>query len=41
MTDANLRTVEKIRDAFLNWKQSIVEDGDFLQKLDKEAKREM
>lgn len=39
MTDANLRTVEKIRDAFLNWKQSLVEDGDLLQKLDKEANK--
>ena len=40
MTDANLRTIEKIRDAFLNWKQSLVEDGDLLQKLDKQATRE-
>lgn len=40
MTDANLRTIEKIRDAFLNWKQSLVEDGDLLQKLDKQAKRD-
>lgn len=40
MTDANLRTIEKIRDAFLNWKQSLVEDGDLLQKLDKQANRE-
>lgn len=40
MTDANLRTIEKIRDAFLNWKQSLVEDGDLLQKLEKESNRE-
>ena len=40
MTDANLRTIEKIRDAFLNWKQSLVEDGDLLQKLDKQASKE-
>ena len=39
MTDANLRTIQKIRDAFLNWKQSLVEDGDLLQKLDKEANK--
>ena len=39
MTDANLRTIEKIRDAFLNWKQSLVEDGDLLQKLEKQANR--
>lgn len=41
MTDANLRTVEKIRDAFLNWKQSLVEDGDLMQKLDKQARRDV
>lgn len=40
MTDANLRTVEKIRDAFLNWKQSLIEDGDLLQKLDKQVNKE-
>lgn len=37
LTDSNLRTVEKIRDAFLNWKQSLVEDGDLLDKLHKAA----
>lgn len=41
MTDANLRTVEKIRDAFLNWKQSLIEDGDLMQKLDKQARRDV
>lgn len=41
MSDANLKTIEKIRDAFLNWKQSLVEDGDLLQKLDKEANKEI
>jgi hypothetical protein len=40
MTDANLRTIEKIRDAFLNWKQSLVEDGDLIDKLDKQARKE-
>ena len=39
MTDANLRTIQKIRDAFLNWKQSLIEDGDLLQKLNKEANK--
>lgn len=39
LTDSNLRTVEKIRDAFLNWKQSLVEDGDLLEKLHKEASK--
>lgn len=40
MSDANIKTIEKIRDAFLNWKQSIVEDGDLLDKLEKESKRQ-
>lgn len=40
LTDANLRIVQKIRDGFLNWKQSLIEDGDLLQKLDKEANKE-
>ena len=40
LTDANLRTIQKIRDAFLNWKQSLVEDGDLMQKLDKEANKD-
>jgi hypothetical protein len=39
LTDSNLRTIQKIRDAFLNWKQSLVEDGDLLEKLDKEANK--
>lgn len=39
LTEANLKTVQKIRDAFANWKQSLVEDGDLLQKLEKEASR--
>ena len=41
LTDANLRTIEKIRDAFLNWKQSLIEDGDLLVKLDKQSKRDI
>lgn len=39
MSDANLKTIEKIRDAFLNWKQSISEDGDLLDKLEKQANK--
>lgn len=37
LTDSNSRTIEKIRDAFLNWKQSLVEDGDLFEKLHKAA----
>ena len=40
LTDSNSRTIEKIRDAFLNWKQSLVEDVDLLDKLHKEANKE-
>ena len=40
LTDSNLRIVEKIRDAFLNWKQSLVDDGDLLDKLNKEANKD-
>jgi hypothetical protein len=39
LTESNLRTIQKIRDAFLNWKQSLVEDGDLLEKLSKEANK--
>ena len=33
LTDANSRTLGKIRDAFLNWKQSLVQNGDLMDKL--------
>ena len=39
LTDSNSRTIEKIRDAFLNWKDSLFKDGDLLDKLQKEAKK--
>ncbi len=35
VTDTNLRTVGKIRDAFLNWRQGIVQDADLMEKLKK------
>ena len=40
LSDQNTRTIEKIRDAFLNWKQSLVDDGDLFEKLHKEATKE-
>lgn len=40
LTDSNLKTIDKVRDAFLNWKQSLVEDGDLMEKLHKEATKE-
>lgn len=39
LTDSNLRTVGKIRDAFTNWKQSLIQNSDTIDKLDKVSKR--
>lgn len=39
LTDANLRSVQKIRDAFQNWKSSLDEDADLFEKLHKRAKK--
>lgn len=33
LTDANSRTVSKLRDAFLIWKNSLIENGDLIDKL--------
>ena len=35
LTDENSRTIAKVRDAFVNWKQVLVQDGDFMDKLKK------
>lgn len=35
LTDTNARTLGKIRDAFSNWKDSITQDGDLMEKLKK------
>ena len=40
LTDANSRTLGKVRDAFLNWKQTLVQDGDLMDKLKKVAERD-
>lgn len=40
LTDVNNRTIGKIRDAFLNWKQSLIENGDLIEKLHKTATKE-
>jgi hypothetical protein len=40
LNDANLRTVGKVRDAFMNWKQNLVQDGDLMDKLKKVVERE-
>lgn len=38
MTESNARTFGKIRDAFSNWKDSITQDGDLMEKLKKASK---
>lgn len=35
LTENNLRTIGKIRDAFLNWKSTLLQNGDIFEKLDK------
>ena len=37
LTETNERTLGKIRDAFMNWKDGITEDGDLMDKLKKAA----
>lgn len=39
LTDANARMIGKVRDAYLNWKDSITQDGDLLNKLKKSSQR--
>ena len=33
LTETNNRTLGKIRDAFVNWKQTLIQDGDLMAKL--------
>ena len=37
LTDTNLKTIGKVRDAFLNWKTGLTQDGDLLEKLQQAA----
>lgn len=37
LTETNERTIGKIRDAFKNWKESLIKDADLLEKLHKSA----
>ena len=39
LTDSNSRTLGKIRDAYLNWKQTLVQDADLMDKLKKVCER--
>ena len=40
LTDANTKTIEKIRAAFQNWKQGLTNDGNTLKDLEKAAERQ-
>lgn len=40
LTETNTRTLGKIRDAFANWKDSLTQNGDLMEKLKKYAKKE-
>lgn len=40
MTDKNSKTIGKIKDAFDIWSQKLDEDGDFMEKLKKEASKD-
>jgi hypothetical protein len=40
LTESNTKTLGKIRNAFLNWKDSITQDGDLMAKLKKAATKE-
>lgn len=39
LTETNNRTIGKLRDAFVNWKSALVQDGDLFDKLEKAIKR--
>lgn len=39
LTDANTKTIEKIRAAFQNWKQGLSSDGNTMKDLEKAAER--
>lgn len=39
LTETNARLIGKIRDAFSNWRDSIIQDGDLMENLKKAAER--
>lgn len=39
LTESNLRTIGKIRDGFVNWKTSLVQNSDLLEKLKKVSQK--
>ena len=40
LTETNTKTLGKIRNAFCNWKDSITQDGDLMEKLNRAANRD-
>lgn len=40
LTDANTKTIEKIRSAFQNWKQGLTSDGNTVRDIEKAANRQ-
>lgn len=39
LTETNNRTIGKLRDAFVNWKNALIQDGDLFDKLEKAIER--
>lgn len=40
LTETNARVIGKVRDAFVNWRQALIQNGDLLDKLAKVADRD-
>ena len=40
LTDTNNRTLGKVRDAFVNWKNALIQDGDLMAKLHQAVSQE-
>lgn len=40
MTEANVRTIGKLRNAYLNWRDGITQDGDLMDRLKKASKQD-
>ena len=40
LTEANSRIIGKIRDAFVNWRQALIQNGDLMDKLSKVASKD-
>lgn len=40
LTDGNTRTIGKVRDAYMNWRDSITQDGDLMEKLKQASEKD-